>query len=59
MAPVPLNLIALNELVHHDGRSSRQRITCRYRCGNACVPTWNKLLAPVIGIQAETLPSKR
>ena len=29
------------------------------RCGNACVPTWNSLLAPVIGIQAETLPSKR
>ncbi|HRK37885.1 MAG TPA: TRAP transporter substrate-binding protein [Burkholderiaceae bacterium] len=29
------------------------------RCGNACVPTWNDLLAPVVGVRAETLPSKR
>ncbi|QEN16887.1 PhoX family protein [Mycolicibacterium sp. ELW1] len=31
MALVPLNL-----LINHDGRSARQRITCRYRCGDAC-----------------------
>lgn len=31
MALVPLNL-----LVDHDGRSARQRITCRFRCGDAC-----------------------
>ena len=31
MALVPLNL-----LVTHDGRSSRQHVTCRYKCGDAC-----------------------
>ena len=31
MALVPLNLI-----FGHDGHSSRQRVTCRYRCGDAC-----------------------
>lgn len=31
MALVPLNLF-----VTHRGRSSRQHITCRYRCGDAC-----------------------
>ena len=31
MALIPLNL-----LFSHDGRSSRQRVTCRYRCGDAC-----------------------
>ncbi len=31
MALVPLNLF-----LRHDGRSARQRITCRYRCGDAC-----------------------
>ncbi|MCV7171272.1 PhoX family phosphatase [Mycobacterium manitobense] len=31
MALVPLNLF-----VTHDGRSSRQHITCRYKCGDAC-----------------------
>ncbi|MCX2929319.1 PhoX family phosphatase [Mycobacterium sp. CVI_P3] len=31
MALLPLNL-----LINHDGRSARQRITCRYRCGDAC-----------------------
>ncbi|EHB55059.1 protein of unknown function DUF839 [Mycolicibacterium rhodesiae JS60] len=31
MALVPLNL-----LINHDGRSARQRVTCRYRCGDAC-----------------------
>ncbi|MGV9798375.1 PhoX family protein [Mycobacterium sp. NPDC003449] len=31
MALVPLNL-----LVSHGGTSSRQHITCRYRCGDAC-----------------------
>jgi secreted PhoX family phosphatase len=31
MALVPLNLF-----VSHDGRSSRQHITCRYKCGDAC-----------------------
>ena len=31
MALVPLNL-----LVTHDGRSSRQHVTCRYKCSDAC-----------------------
>ena len=31
MALIPLNLF-----VAHQGRSSRQHITCRYRCGDAC-----------------------
>ena len=31
MALVPLNL-----LVSHSGRSSRQHVTCRYKCGDAC-----------------------
>ena len=31
MALVPLNL-----LVSHSGRSSRQHITCRHKCGDAC-----------------------
>ena len=31
MALVPLNLF-----VTHNGRSSRQHMTCRYKCGDAC-----------------------
>ena len=31
MAFVPLNL-----LVTHDGKSKRQHVTCRYKCGDAC-----------------------
>ncbi|MGZ5394099.1 MAG: PhoX family protein, partial [Mycobacterium sp.] len=31
MALVPLNL-----LVTHDGKSKRQHVTCRYKCGDAC-----------------------
>ncbi|MBJ7337115.1 PhoX family phosphatase [Mycolicibacterium sp.] len=31
MALLPLNLF-----VSHDGRSSRQRVTCRYKCADAC-----------------------
>lgn len=31
MALLPLNL-----LVAHDGKSKRQHITCRYKCGDAC-----------------------
>ena len=31
MALVPLNLF-----VTHNGQSSRQHVTCRYRCGDAC-----------------------
>ena len=31
MALTPLNL-----LVSHDGRSSRQHVTCRFKCGDAC-----------------------
>ena len=31
MALVPLNLF-----VSHDGKSKRQHITCRYKCGDAC-----------------------
>jgi uncharacterized protein len=31
MALLPLNLF-----ITHDGRSSRQRVTCRYRCADAC-----------------------
>lgn len=29
------------------------------RCGNQCVPVWNRLLAPVAGVRTETLPSQR
>lgn len=29
------------------------------RCGNACVPVWNNVMAPTVGIKAETLPPKR
>ncbi|GAY18642.1 PhoX family phosphatase [Mycobacterium sp. shizuoka-1] len=29
-------LVPLNLLINHDGRSARQRVTCRYRCGDAC-----------------------
>ena len=31
MALIPLNL-----LITHDGRSARQHVTCRYKCGDAC-----------------------
>ena len=31
MALIPLNL-----LMRHDGRSARQRVTCRHRCADAC-----------------------
>ena len=31
MALVPLNLF-----VTHDGKSKRQHVTCRYKCGDAC-----------------------
>lgn len=31
MALIPLNLF-----VAHDGKSKRQHVTCRYRCGDAC-----------------------
>jgi TRAP-type C4-dicarboxylate transport system substrate-binding protein len=29
------------------------------RCGNECVPVWNRVLAPVSGIRTETLPLRR
>jgi secreted PhoX family phosphatase len=29
-------LLPLNLFVAHHGKSSRQRVTCRYRCGDAC-----------------------
>jgi hypothetical protein len=29
-------LVPLNHLVTHNGRSSRQHVTCRYKCGDAC-----------------------
>ncbi|WP_422743494.1 PhoX family protein [Mycobacterium sp. WMMD1722] len=31
-----MTLVPLNLLVSHDGRSKRQHITCRYKCGDAC-----------------------
>lgn len=31
MALVPLNLF-----VTHDGKSKRQHVTCRFKCGDAC-----------------------
>jgi hypothetical protein len=31
MALVPLNLF-----ITHDGKSKRQHVTCRYKCGDAC-----------------------
>lgn len=29
------------------------------RCGNACVPVWNTVMAPSVGIPTQTLPAKR
>lgn len=29
------------------------------RCGNGCVPVWNRVMAPVTGIRTETLPLPR
>jgi hypothetical protein len=29
-------LVPLNLFVNHDGKSSRQHVTCRYKCGDAC-----------------------
>src|SRR5262245_49866175 len=29
-------LVPLNFFVSHNGRSSRQHVTCRYKCGDAC-----------------------
>jgi TRAP-type C4-dicarboxylate transport system substrate-binding protein len=29
------------------------------RCGNACVPVWNRVMAPITGVHAEPLPLKR
>ncbi|KAA0099742.1 PhoX family phosphatase [Mycolicibacterium sp. P1-18] len=31
-----MSLVPLNLFVHHDGRSARQHVTCRYKCGDAC-----------------------
>ncbi|WP_284230479.1 PhoX family protein [Mycobacterium antarcticum] len=31
-----MSLVPLNLFVSHDGRSSRQRVTCRYKCADAC-----------------------
>lgn len=31
-----MSLVPLNLLVTHSGRSSRQHVTCRYKCGDAC-----------------------
>ena len=31
-----MTLVPLNLFVDHDGRSSRQRVTCRYKCAEAC-----------------------
>jgi uncharacterized protein len=31
-----MSLVPLNLFVTHNGRSSRQHVTCRYRCGDAC-----------------------
>lgn len=31
-----MSLLPLNLFVHHDGRSSRQHVTCRFKCGDAC-----------------------
>ncbi len=31
-----MSLVPLNLLVSHDGRSGRQHVTCRYKCGDAC-----------------------
>jgi secreted PhoX family phosphatase len=45
---VPLNLF-----VSHDGRSARQRVTCRFKCGDACShpapnPTDNEYFGDVV-----------
>jgi len=31
-----MTLVPLNFFINHDGKSSRQRVTCRYKCGEAC-----------------------
>ncbi|MCV7420646.1 PhoX family phosphatase [Mycobacterium yunnanensis] len=31
-----MSLVPLNLFVNHDGRSARQHVTCRYKCGDAC-----------------------
>ena len=31
-----MSLVPLNFFVQHDGRSARQHVTCRYKCGDAC-----------------------
>ena len=31
-----MSLVPLNLFVTHDGRSARQHVTCRYKCGDAC-----------------------
>ena len=48
MALIPLNL-----LVAHGGRSSRQHVTCRYKCGDACSkpapnPTDNEYFGDIV-----------
>lgn len=29
------------------------------RCGNACVPVWNTVMAPSVGVMTQTLPAQR
>ncbi len=55
MALVPLNL-----LIDHNGRSARQRITCRYRCGDACAhPAPNTSDNPYFGDLVRETVSRR
>ncbi len=55
MALLPLNLF-----VSHDGRSSRQRVTCLYKCGDACAhPAPNETDNPYFGDIARQAMSRR
>lgn len=55
MALLPLNLF-----ISHDGRSSRQRVTCRYKCGDACAhPAPNETDNPYFGDIARQAMSRR
>ncbi|MCV7214762.1 PhoX family phosphatase [Mycobacterium crocinum] len=55
-----MTLVPLNLLIDHDGRSARQRITCRYRCGDACAhPAPNTSDNPYFGDLVRETVSRR
>ncbi|MGV0837065.1 PhoX family protein [Mycolicibacterium thermoresistibile] len=55
MALVPLNLF-----VTHRGKSSRQHVTCRYKCGDACSkPVPNRSANPYFGDLVKQMSRRR